>query len=255
MAPKVVLITGCNRGIGRGLLELYLAKPNHIVIAANRDIEHASSKALQDLPKAQGTSLIVVQNDATVSTDAAKMVKQLASHGIDHLDIIIANAGVANLWCKVSEVTADDIQKHVVPNIYGFIWLYQATLSLLKKSPSPLWITIGSSAAFLTSDACILISDRNMVPMKNAAYAPTKLVQHWYTKAIHLEEPEITALPIDPGWVQTDIGNRGADAFGFEQAAISVDQSVQGMIKVIDVATRETHGGKMWMWDGKEVPW
>ncbi|KAI0888788.1 norsolorinic acid reductase-like protein [Annulohypoxylon maeteangense] len=151
MTPKVVLITGCNRGIGKGLLELYLAKPNHTIIAANRDIKHPSSKALETLPKAEGTSLIIVQNNVTVSTDAADMVKHLASRGIDHLDIVIANAGVANLWCKVSEVTAEDFQKHVIPNIYGFIWLYQATLPLLKKSPNALWVTIGSGAAFLTA--------------------------------------------------------------------------------------------------------
>jgi NAD(P)-dependent dehydrogenase (short-subunit alcohol dehydrogenase family) len=45
-----------------------------------------------------------------------------------------------------------------------------------------------------------------MIPYQNAAYGPTKLVLHWLTKAIHLEEPELTAFPIDPGWVQTDLG-------------------------------------------------
>jgi norsolorinic acid ketoreductase len=35
--------------------------------------------------------------------------------------------------------------------------------------------------------------------MKNAAYAPTKVVQHWFTKAIHTEEPWLTAFPVDPG--------------------------------------------------------
>lgn len=56
-------------------------------------------------------------------------------------------------------------------------------------------------------------------------------------------------------WVQTDLGNRGADAFGIEKAAITVDKSVNGIIKVIDAASRETHGGKMWAYKGQEVPW
>lgn len=56
-------------------------------------------------------------------------------------------------------------------------------------------------------------------------------------------------------WVQTDLGNRGATYFGLEKAAITTKQSVEGMIKVFDVATRETHGGKMWVWDGKQVAW
>ena len=51
------------------------------------------------------------------------------------------------------------------------------------------------------------------------------------------------------------MGNNGAEAFGLEKAAITVKDSVEGMIKVIDAATRETHSGKLWVWDGRQVPW
>jgi NAD(P)-dependent dehydrogenase (short-subunit alcohol dehydrogenase family) len=245
MAPTIVLITGSNRGIGKGLLALYLAKPNHTVIAAVRDPQHETSQALQSLPTAEGTKLIVVKIDATVKGDPAAAFEKLAAEGIDHLDIVIANAGVAKLWVTVAEVTAEQLQEHMEPNVYGLIWLYQAALSLLKKSQSPLWVTIGSSSAFLT----------NFLPMKNAAYAPTKLVGHWLTKAMHIEEPWLTAFPIEPGWVQTDLGNRGADAFGYPQAAVTVEDSVNGMVKVLDAATRETHGGKLWSYTGNVVEW
>jgi len=77
-------------------------------------------------------------------------VKQLARHGIDHLDIVIANAGISYVYSKVSEVKVEDMQKHTIPNTYGVIWLYQATLPLLKKSKNPVWVSMGSSAAFLT---------------------------------------------------------------------------------------------------------
>ena len=153
MAPAIVLITGANRGIGKGLLELYLAKPNHIVIAANRNPNHQTSKSLLELPKAEGTTLHVIKIDATVSTDPANAVKHLVSLGIDHLDVVIANAGIAYTWPKVSDVKVEDLQKHTIPNTYGIIWLYQATLPLLKnlkKSKSPKWVSIGSSAAFIT---------------------------------------------------------------------------------------------------------
>ena len=51
------------------------------------------------------------------------------------------------------------------------------------------------------------------------------------------------------------MGNLGAEAFGLEKAAITVQESVTGMIEVIDAATRKTHGGKLWAYDGREVPW
>jgi len=59
----------------------------------------------------------------------------------------------------------------------------------------------------------------------------------------------------DCSWVQTDIGQRGAHAFGYEKAAITVAESVGGIIGVIDVATRETHGGKLWVYSGEPSAW
>lgn len=150
MAPTIVLITGASRGIGRGLLELYLAKPNHTVIAANRNPNDANSKSLDGLPKAEGTSLLVVKVDATMATDPVDAVQQLAQRGINHLDIVIANAGIAYNYPKVSEVKVEDMQKHTVSNTYGVIWLYQATLPLLKRSSKPVWVSMGSGAGYLT---------------------------------------------------------------------------------------------------------
>ena len=51
------------------------------------------------------------------------------------------------------------------------------------------------------------------------------------------------------------MSNRGANFFGFGKPALTVEQSAVGMIKVIDAATRETHGGKLWVWDGRQVAW
>ncbi|KAJ6127920.1 hypothetical protein N7471_009137 [Penicillium samsonianum] len=251
MAPTIVLITGANRGIGKGILELYLKKPNHTVIAANRDPSHPTSNALADLPKAEGTTLEVIKIDALSPTDPAAAVKALAAKGITHIDILVANAGIALSWPKVSEVKVEDIQKHIDVNIYGFINLYQAFRPVLKESKAPKWVTIGSSSAFLTA----LIFLYNFIPMQNAAYAPTKGAQHWYTKAISAEDSWLNAFPVDPGWVQTDLGNRGADAFGFEKAAVTVEDSAAGIVKVINASTLQTHSGKLFKFDGNEEPW
>ncbi|TVY73252.1 Short chain dehydrogenase gsfK [Lachnellula suecica] len=254
MAPTIVLITGANRGIGKGLLSLYLAKPNHTVIAANRDPSHPTSKALFDLPKAEGTSLILVKIDATVPTDAADAVNSLASQGINHVDILIANAGIAYLWPTVADVKVADMQKHFETNVYGVVYLYQAFLPVLKKSNNPRWVSIGSGSGFLTllANSC---SVKNMIPVQNAAYGPSKVVLHWLTKAIQIEEPVITAFPIDPGWVQTDMGNLGAELRGLEKAILTVEESVAGLMKVIDAATKETHSGRLWKYDGEQVQW
>ncbi|KAF7177622.1 hypothetical protein CNMCM7691_005951 [Aspergillus felis] len=233
MASKVVLITGANRGIGKGILELYLKKPGHTVIAANRDPSHPTSQALADLPRAEGTTLEIVKIDATSPTDPAAAVKELAAKGVNHIDILIANAAISLSWPTVAEVKVEDIQKHIDVNVYGFIYLYQAFWSLLKQAKDP----------------------KDSILLKNAAYAPTKAVQHWYTKAISTEDPWLAAFAVDPGWVQTDIGNRGAAVFGFEKAAMTVEESATGVVNVIDSSTRKTHSGKLFKCDGDERLW
>lgn len=150
MAPTTVLISGANRGIGKGLVERYLARDEHTIIAAVRDPSHPTSKALADLPTGQHSRLVVVKIDSTVETDALKAVEEeLSAHGVDHLDLVIANAGVARSFPKVSEVKAAELQAHITPNVFGVVWLYQATLPLLRKSAQPKWVTMGSSAGQL----------------------------------------------------------------------------------------------------------
>jgi NAD(P)-dependent dehydrogenase (short-subunit alcohol dehydrogenase family) len=149
MSLTVVLISGANRGLGKGLLELYLARPNHIVIAANRDPTHATSKDLTNLPTDTGSRLILVKVDASNESDALEAVKQLSAEGIDHLDLVIANAGISYTWPKVSDLNISDLQAHIETNVYGVVWLYQATLPLLLNSNNPKWVTIGTAAGWL----------------------------------------------------------------------------------------------------------
>ncbi|KAF7198250.1 Norsolorinic acid ketoreductase nor1 [Pseudocercospora fuligena] len=242
----IVLISGANRGLGRGLLEKYLAQPNHTVIAANRAPNPTTAKELQDLPTGPGSKVIIVKLDASVTEDAFNAVRELQSEGIQHIDIVIANAGVSYKFLAVKDLEAKDMQDHLVPNVYGVVSLYQATRDLLNKAEKPKFITMGSSAGWLEK--------QHSIP--NAAYGPTKAAVHWLTKRMDGEEDKITAFVTDPGWVQTDMGNNGARALGVgDMAPLPIDDSVSGMKKVIDVATKESHGGHLWGWDGQKQQW
>lgn len=153
MATKTtVLITGSNRGIGLGLLERYLAKPSHVVIAAVRNPNHPTVQALHNLPTGPDTQLIVVKVDASIEKDAYDAVAELQQkYGITHFDIVIANAGVAYIYPTVADVKIEDIKAHMQPNVYGVIALYQATRGLLQKAArEPIFLIMGSSAGLLT---------------------------------------------------------------------------------------------------------
>ncbi|KAF7552718.1 hypothetical protein G7Z17_g4124 [Cylindrodendrum hubeiense] len=247
MAPTVVLITGANRGLGKGLLQRYLALPNHIVIAGNRDPGHPTSQALAELPKGEGSSLIVVKIDASVNQDAFDAVKELQkSHGIEYLDVVIANAGVSFVWPFVRDLKIADLQAHMEPNVYGVITLYQATRPLLQKSSKePIFAPMGSTAGCL----------ENQPPIQNAAYGPSKAAVNWLIIRLHLEEDWLNALVLGPGWVQTDLGNAGARGLGFDKALIGVDESCDGMMQVLGVSNKEKHGGKMIGYNGEIAGW
>jgi hypothetical protein len=98
-----VLISGANRGLGKGLVQRFLLKPNHTVIAANRRTDEASSQPLQDFPVGTGSRLIIVRCDASVNTDPARAVEELQAQGVDHLDIVVANAGIAQGYPLVKD--------------------------------------------------------------------------------------------------------------------------------------------------------
>lgn len=51
------------------------------------------------------------------------------------------------------------------------------------------------------------------------------------------------------------MGNGGAAMLGLEKADITVEESVVPMIALFDAATRETHGGKFWNYDGTQKAW
>ncbi|KAL1864017.1 hypothetical protein Daus18300_007982 [Diaporthe australafricana] len=245
MAPTIVLISGANRGLGKALLERYLAKDDHAVIAAVRDLNHPTSQDLKEVPKGKQSRLIVVKVDSSVESDPFKAVEELSAQGIDHIDLVIANAGIAQAFPTVAELKVADLQTHITPNVFGVVWLYQATIPLLRKSTGPKWVTMGSSAGQL----------ENQPPIPNAAYGPSKAAVHWLTKRINAEEDSLTAFVLHPGFVQTEMGNSSARLFGLEKADITVDESCDGTVRLIDVATKESHGGKLWDNSGTLLTW
>ena len=51
------------------------------------------------------------------------------------------------------------------------------------------------------------------------------------------------------------MGNHGARSFGFENAPVEIKDSVTRVEKLIGEVTKESHGGKLWGYDGKLQQW
>lgn len=180
------------------MLSTYLARPNYVLIAGVRDPTNASSKALLDLPHGQDSRVILVKIDSVSQTDALTAVETLKTeHKITKLDIVIANAGIANYFGPARLTPAAEMNEHYQVNVVGPLLLFQATAELLDASPKPKFFAISSAIGS--------ISLQEHFPLESSAYGASKAALNLLLIRIHFENPKILAAPVHPGWLQTDV--------------------------------------------------
>ncbi|CAI7621772.1 unnamed protein product [Penicillium viridicatum] len=246
MAPTVAFVTGANRGLGFGLVKSFVANPNYVVVAAVRDPTHPTVKELSELPTSEGSSIIVVKYDAGIEQSAFDAVKEAADKGVDHIDYVVANAGIAKEYPLVKDVKRADILEHIEVNVLSVVSLYQATRPLLEKSiTKPVYAIMGSGAGALGRQP----------PVPSAAYGASKSILPWYGVRINAEDEWLNTFVLDPGWVQTDMGNGAAKGWGMESAPDTVEKSTSGMVDVITNGTKEQYGGKVVLYNGEVQEW
>lgn len=222
-----------------------LSRPNNTVIAAVRDPQADASKALNELPKGEGSSLIFAKIDQHVPTDAAAAVKSL--DGIPRIDVVVANAAIADSAAGVLDTSIDDVRRHVDVNVIGVLALFQAVEPLLKKGNNPKFIVLSSSVGSNTLAP--------YMPGPILSYGISKAALNHLVRRIHVENDWLAATVLHPGWVQTDMGTAYAESVGRESAPMKLEDSVSGCIKVIDAASRDKYAGEWVDWEEKPVPW
>ncbi|KAL2807742.1 toxin biosynthesis ketoreductase [Aspergillus granulosus] len=244
---QVVLVTGASRGIGRGLVTHYLARPNTTVIGTVRDTTSANAKQLDSLQKADGSRLILATYVVDSPTSAAEAVSEIQTrHGISHLDLVIANAGICDHWGPVSEATDADVVSHFEVNTLGLLRLFRAVAPLLQNAPTPKFVYIST---FLAS-----IGSIGQLPSLTGPYGMSKAAGNFMIKKIHAENEHLITLSIDPGLVQTDLGDRAAQFYGLEKAPVTLEQSVRGITTQIDKVDKSTSGSFVNA-QGENVAW
>lgn len=77
----------------------------------------------------------------------------------------------------------------------------------------------------------------------------------WYGIRINAEDEWLNAFILDPGWVQTEMGNFGARSMGMEQAPETVERSTESMVDVITKGSKEQYGGRFVRFSGEVKEW
>src|SRR5262249_33806708 len=117
---KVWLVTGSSRGLGRAIVDQALAA-GHDVVATARD-----TAALSDLT---GEHVLGQPLDVT-DPDAARRAVDAAVARFGRLDVVVNNAGYANL-APVEDVDLADFRAQVEAVFFGTVHVTKAALPLL----------------------------------------------------------------------------------------------------------------------------
>ncbi|MGY1983640.1 SDR family oxidoreductase [Nocardia gipuzkoensis] len=247
---KVALVTGANKGIGRGAAE-QLAAQGMVVLIGARDPRRGEEAAAA--LRAAGGAAHAVTLDVTDRTTVAEAAKQIEQR-FGHLDVLINNAGITgsgqvspqDAYDQVpSTVDLDMVREVFKTNVFGVIAVTNAMLPLLRRSPAPRIVNVSSHAASLTLTSDLDGPFATLLP--SAAYSPSKSAVTALTVnyAKELRKDGFLVNAVAPGYVDTDSNNHT----GFLTVA-------QGAAVLVRLATLDADGptGGFFGEDGS-VPW
>lgn len=248
----VYVVTGGNRGLGLGLVKAFLTRPHTTVITTVRNTEAAASLKAESISLGEGSALHVVLLDFTTAPspdDVRTAFTKEVGDTLDHIDVLINNAGVCPPLTMAAQTSAADLRVAYETNAIAPLMVFQGLWPLLQNAASsPKLIMISSSVGGIGSQE----------PVPGGAYGSSKAALNWITRALHVqnEAQGLIAVALHPGWVQTRAGDFVAREWNYSPGPPdTVEDSVKGMLEVIDGATRESVGGKFVTQTGQVLSW
>lgn len=163
----VYVITGGNRGIGLGLVKSLLARPSTTVIASVRNREAAASLEAEDVSLGAGSQLHVAILDFSLAMPPAEMLEAIeAATAVDHIDVLINNAGSCPPMSIATQTSAEDMRAAFKTNTIAPLMVFQALWPLLQRAKT------GASKVIMVTSTVGGIGYQE--PLPGGAYGPSK---------------------------------------------------------------------------------
>lgn len=190
-APRRILITGANRGLGREAARR-LIEAGHDVWIGARDPERGEAAAA-DL----GARFVPL--DVTDDASVAAARETIAAAG--GLDVLVNNAGILGPKVSIAETTIDDLREVYETNVFGVVRVSRAFLPLLDEGEAPVVVSVSSGMGSLgrTTDPERIESTIVSLPYPSSKAALNMLTSQ-YAKAY----PRMRINAVDPGYTATD---------------------------------------------------
>ncbi len=184
-SPKRVLVTGCTRGLGRAMVEGFIARGD-TVIGCGRSIEE-----IDQLAKAYGDKHrfypLDVANDEAVADFCIRTVEEV---GVPNL--VINNAALINQNAMLWKVSAEEFSQVMNVNVGGLV-------SMIRHILPPM-IEAGQQGVLVNFSS---YWGRSAAP-EVAPYCASKWAVEGLTQALSQElPPHLGAVAFNPGVIHT----------------------------------------------------
>jgi NAD(P)-dependent dehydrogenase (short-subunit alcohol dehydrogenase family) len=198
---KNIIVTGGSTGIGlesaRGLAEMGAS----VWIVGRNELK--SKIAVEDIKQSTGNDKVDYFIADLSSIASIKDVSRLVQSKLDHLDVLLNNAGAIFMTRKLS---VDGFEMSFALNHINYFLFTKLLLDLLKSTPKARIVNVSSSAHY---SGHINFSDLQSIkysPMR--AYSASKLmnVLFSYELARRLAGSEIAVNALHPGFVASNFG-------------------------------------------------
>jgi NAD(P)-dependent dehydrogenase (short-subunit alcohol dehydrogenase family) len=209
------LITGTSRGLGRELAKTVLAAGDRLVATARKPQD------LDNLVAQYGDAVRAVALDVT-DPAAARAAVAVATATFGRLDVVVNNAGYANIN-SIEDVAEDDFRTQFETNFFGVVNVTRAALPILRAQRDGHIIQISS------------IGGRGATPGL-AAYQSAKWAVGGFSEVLASEVGPlgIRVTVVEPGGMRTDWA-------GSSMRIDDIGSDYQPTVGVMAQMTRENH--------------
>ena len=229
MANKYnIFITGGNRGIGRGLLELLCQE--HNVIFSVRS-ESKGEETLKSLNGCNAKYVVMNVDDADSVNTAAEEIKKI----VNTVYILFNNAGILIPEYNIHAIdtSEESILTTFNTNTLGVLRVCKAIVPLMLNGGRIINISSG-------------MGQLDDMESGSTAYRLSKTALNALTKILsnELSMMNISVNTICPGWVQTDMGG--------SSATLTVKESTK---KIVEFSLRDNFPNGKFLRHGEIIPW
>jgi NAD(P)-dependent dehydrogenase (short-subunit alcohol dehydrogenase family) len=238
--PKIALITGANKGIGKEIAR-QLGSQGFTVLLGARD-ETRGAEAASELTQ-EGIIAHSVLLDVTDPKSIAAAAQRIEAE-FGRLDVLVNNAGIASNNSPASETDMETLRRIYETNVFGVFAVTKAMLPLLKSADAGRIVNLSSGLGSLTQN-----SDPNweFAGAKPLAYNSSKSALNMMTVIIaaELKDTAIKVNAADPGFTATDLNQH--------RGTRTVEQGATAAVRLALLPTDGPTGG--YFDENGPVPW